>query len=307
MQRWRGVDGTPSGWGRCVATIGVYDGVHRGHQQIVGRAVTVARELSLPSAVVTFDPHPSEVVRPGTHPPVLTPARRKAELLEELGVDVLWVLPFTMDFSRLDPAEFVHQVLVEHLHSAAVVVGANFRFGHRAAGDIEMLRSLGETFGFTSEAVPLLHEGDVTISSTYVRSCIDAGEVEAAAAALGRPHRIDGLVVRGDMRGRELGFPTANLRIDRYVAIPADGVYAGYVHRRDKRLNAAISVGTNPTFEGKARRVEAYILDFDEDIYGEPIGVEFLHRLRHMRRFDRVEDLVAAMEQDVVQARDLLR
>ncbi|HYT09522.1 MAG TPA: bifunctional riboflavin kinase/FAD synthetase, partial [Mycobacteriales bacterium] len=132
MQRWRGLDSTPSGWGRCVVTIGVFDGVHRGHQQILGRAVERAHDTGLPSVVLTFDPHPSEVVRPGSHPPVLTPIRRRAEILEQLGVDVLCVLPFTIEFSRLDPAEFVHLVLVEKLHAAAVVVGENFRFGHKA-------------------------------------------------------------------------------------------------------------------------------------------------------------------------------
>jgi len=206
VQRWRGLDSTPFGWGRCVVTIGVFDGVHRGHQQIIGRAVARAREASLPAVVLTFDPHPSEVVRPGSHPSILTPPRRKAEVIEELGVDVLCVLPFTLEFSRLPPAEFVHLALVERLHAAAVVVGENFRFGHKAAGNVDTLRRLGEMFGFATEGVPLLPDGAVTISSTYVRSCIDAGEVAAAAEALGRPHRVDGLVVRGDMRGRPLGY-----------------------------------------------------------------------------------------------------
>ncbi|HEX5495318.1 MAG TPA: bifunctional riboflavin kinase/FAD synthetase [Mycobacteriales bacterium] len=306
MLRWRGLDGVPFGWGRCVVTIGVFDGVHRGHQKIIGRAVERARDMSLPSVVLTFDPHPSEVVRPGSHPLVLTQPRRKAEVLEVLGVDALCVLPFTLEFSRLPPADFVHLVLVERLHAAAVVVGQNFRFGHRAAGDVSTLRRLGEKFGFATEGVPLLPDGGVTISSTYVRSCIDAGEVAAAAGALGRPHRVDGLVVRGDMRGRALGYPTANLRTGAHVAVPADGVYAGYVAYGPDRLPAAVSVGTNPTFEGRERRIEAYILDFDKDIYGESIGVEFVRRLRPMARFDSVEELVAAIDADVAQVRDLL-
>ncbi|HEY9390230.1 MAG TPA: bifunctional riboflavin kinase/FAD synthetase [Mycobacteriales bacterium] len=306
MQRWRGLNSTPSGWGRCVVTIGVFDGVHRGHQQMIGQAVRRARQDDVPCVVLTFDPHPSEVVRPGSHPAVLTPLARKAELLEAMGVDVLCVLPFTREFSRLSPEEFVHRVLVEHLHAAAVVVGANFRFGHRAAGDLDTLRRLGATFGFVTEEVRLLHDADVTISSTHVRSRIGAGDVVAAAEALGRPHRVDGVVVRGDMRGRTLGYPTANLRTDPHVAVPADGVYAGHVIRRGARLPAAISVGTNPTFDGRDRRVEAYILDFDTDIYGESIGVEFVRRLRPMTRFDSVEELVTAMDNDVRQVRDLL-
>jgi riboflavin kinase/FMN adenylyltransferase len=305
--RWRGIDGTPSGWGRCVVTIGVFDGVHRGHQALIGRALSRARDLGLPLVVVTFDPHPSEVVRPGSHPPVLTPVWRKAELVESLGVDAFCVLPFTTEFSRLHADEFVHVVLVERLHAAAVVVGENFRFGHKAAGDLALLRTLGSRFGFSTEGVGMLRDDDVTLSSTFVRSSIDAGDVGQAAKALGRPHRIDGIVVRGEGRGRQLGFPTANVRTDRHVAIPADGIYAGWAVLHRKRLPAAISVGTNPTFEGKQRTVEAYILDFDEDIYGVELGVEFVGRLRGMVKFDSVEALVEQMGRDVEQARDLLR
>jgi len=290
-----------------VVTIGVFDGVHRGHQQILGRAVERAHDTGLPSVVLTFDPHPSEVVRPGSHPPVLTPIRRRAEILEQLGVDVLCVLPFTIEFSRLDPAEFVHLVLVEKLHAAAVVVGENFRFGHKAAGDLSQLRTLGRTFGFATEGVPLLRDDEVTLSSTFVRSSIDAGDVAQAAQALGRAHRVDGIVVRGAGRGRQLGYPTANVHSEPHVAVPADGIYAGRVVLRGERLPAAISVGTNPTFEGRQRTVEAYILDFDEDIYGVELGVEFLERVRGMERFERVEDLVEQMGRDVEQIRGLLR
>jgi riboflavin kinase/FMN adenylyltransferase len=305
--RWRGIDDTPSGWGRCVVTIGVFDGVHRGHQALIGRGLDRARELGLPLVVVTFDPHPSEVVRPGSHPPVLTPVWRKAELVEELGVDAFCVLPFNTEFSRLPADEFVHVVLVERLHAAAVVVGENFRFGHKAAGDLGLLRTLGTRFGFSTEGVGMLRDDDVTLSSTFVRSSIDAGDVGQAAKALGRPHRIDGIVVRGEGRGRQLGFPTANVRADRHVAIPADGIYAGWAVLHRKRLPAAISVGTNPTFEGKQRTVEAYILDFDEDIYGVELGVEFVERLRGMVKFDSVDALVEQMGRDVEQARELLR
>ena len=306
VQRWRGLDSIPPGWGRCVVTIGVFDGVHRGHQHIIGRAVGRARDTGLPCVVLTFDPHPSEVVRPGTHPPVLTSARRKAEILAEHGVDVLCVLPFTVEFSRLGPAEFVHEVLVERLHAAAVVVGENFRFGRRAAGDLGMLRTLGSAFGFATEGVALYREEDLVLSSTYIRSCIDAGDAGQAAAVLGRPHRVDGIVIRGDGRGRQLGYPTANVHTERYAAIPADGVYAGRLVHRSRRLPAAISVGTNPTFEGRERRVEAYVLDFDEDIYGEEVGIEFVARLRGMERFDRIDDLITKMADDVQRTRQVV-
>ncbi|MBA2552190.1 MAG: bifunctional riboflavin kinase/FAD synthetase [Geodermatophilaceae bacterium] len=306
MLRWRGMDATPSGWGRSVVTIGMYDGVHRGHQQIINAAVRRAQELSLPSVVVSFDPHPSEVVRPGSHPPILTSPARKADLIEELGVDVLCVLPFTREFSRLAADEFVHQVLVQRLHVAAVVVGENFRFGHKAAGDVALLGDLGRRFGFTADGVELFSEDDVELSSTYVRACVAAGDVDRAARALGRPHRIEGVVVRGDRRGRELGYPTANVELPAHTAVPADGVYAGHLVRSGALLTAAISVGTNPTFSGEQRRVEAFVLDFDADLYGEHVGVEFVHRLRPMVRFDTVDDLLVEMGRDVERTRELL-
>ncbi|MEV6365444.1 bifunctional riboflavin kinase/FAD synthetase [Micromonospora musae] len=308
MQRWRGYDAAPGGWGRSVVTIGVFDGVHRGHQATIRHAVTRARELGVQSVVLTFDPHPAEVVRPGSHPAVLTESARKAELIEELGVDVLCVVPFTPEFSRLPAEAFVHDVLVENLHATRVVVGNNFRFGHRAAGDVALLERLGATFGFSVEGGPLVAEEGTVFSSTYIRSCVDAGDVGAAAAALGRPHRVEGVVVRGDQRGRELGFPTANLLCHRYAAIPADGVYAARLVRRGRRepLLAAVSVGTNPTFSGRERRVEAYALDFDGDLYGERLALDFVAHLRGQIRYDSIEPLIAQMHQDVERTRKAL-
>ncbi|WBC09705.1 bifunctional riboflavin kinase/FAD synthetase [Micromonospora sp. CA-248089] len=304
MQRWRGYEAAPGGWGRSVVTIGVFDGVHRGHQATIGHAVARARELGVKSVVVTFDPHPAEVVRPGSHPAVLTEPARKAELIEALGVDVLCVVPFTVEFSRLPPEAFVHDVLVEHLHAALVVVGDNFRFGHRAAGDVPLLERLGRTFGFAVEGAPLVAEAGTVFSSTYIRSCVDAGDVGAAAAALGRPHRVEGVVVRGDQRGRELGYPTANLLTHRYAAVPADGVYAARLVRRDgEPLAAAVSIGTNPTFSGRERRVEAYALDFTGDLYGERLALDFVAHLREQRTYDAVEPLVAQIAEDVERTR----
>jgi riboflavin kinase/FMN adenylyltransferase len=300
VQRWRGLDGTPSSWGRCVVTIGVFDGVHRGHRQIIGRAVERARAGGYSSVLLTFDPHPSEVVRPGSHPPILTTQRTKAELVEKLGVDVFCVVPFTLDFMRLAPDEFVHEVLVSSLHAAAVVVGENFRYGRKAAGDVPALTRAGRSFGFAVEGVPLLEEDDgTTISSTYIRSCIAGGDVAAAARALGRPHRVEGVVVRGDGRGAGIGYPTANLATVAHAALPADGVYAGRMHRGGTILPVAISIGTNPTFEGQERRVEAYVLDFDGDLYGEHVTYEFVERLRATERYDSVDALVEQMGHDV--------
>jgi riboflavin kinase/FMN adenylyltransferase len=289
-----------------VVTIGVFDGVHRGHQQIIGRAVERARAGGHSSVVMTFDPHPSEVVRPGSHPPILTTQRTKAALVEQLGVDVFCVVPFTPDFMRLAPDEFVHEVLVSSLHAAGVVVGDNFRYGRKAAGDVDALTRAGRSFGFFVEGVPLLEEVDGTsLSSTYIRSCIAGGDVAAAATALGRPHRIDGVVVRGDGRGAGIGYPTANLATVAYAAVPADGVYAGRMHRGDQVLSTAISIGTNPTFEGQERRIEGYVLDFDDDLYGEHVTFEFVERLRSTERYDSVEALVAQMAHDVEETRRL--
>lgn len=303
-----------------MVSIGQFDGVHRGHQKTIGRAVEKAHAAGLPAVVLTFDPHPSEVVRPGSHPPMLTSSRYKAELLEDLGVDVMCVLPFTAEFSRLGPDEFVHAVLVEHLHAAAVVVGENFRYGHRAAGDVAALTEAGRRFGFTVEGAPLQGTDETTWSSTYVRSCVDAGDVRAAAAALGREHRLEGVVVRGDQRGREIGYPTANVEPLPWSAVPADGVYAGRLvllpstrqaregARSGAQLPAAVSIGTNPTFAGRERRVEAYVMDAepDLDLYGQHVGVAFTERLRAMERFDGIAALVAQMDQDVVRTREVL-
>lgn len=306
MQRWRGLEAVTSGWGRCIATIGVFDGVHRGHQQIIGRAVERAREMRLPSVVITFDPHPAEVVRPGTHPTALTTPQHKAQLVEALGADVLCLLPFTVEFSRMSPKEFAHAVLVERLHAATVVVGDNFRFGHGAAGGVDTLVTLGAQFGFAAVGVPLLADDGTTISSTFVRSCVDAGDVATAARALGRPHRVEGIVVRGDARGRAIGFPTANLQTVPYAAVPADGVYAGHLVGRSGSLPAAVSIGTNPTFAGRERRVEAFALDFDGDLYGELMAIDFVARLRDTVRFESVDALVAQMHTDVERTRNEL-
>ncbi|KAA9157600.1 bifunctional riboflavin kinase/FAD synthetase [Amycolatopsis acidicola] len=313
MQRWRGLEDLPGGWGRCVVTIGVFDGVHRGHQALIGKTVEIAKARELPSVVLTFDPHPSEVVRPGSHPAQLTTLRRKAELVEQLGVDVFAVLPFTPELMRLSADEFVHEILVDRLHAAAVVVGENFTFGEHALGTVSMLRELGRRFGFVaygaelqSSSEPGADNGEITFSSTYVRSCIDAGDVQAAAEALGRPHRLEGIVVRGDGRGHDLGYPTANLSTPRFAAVPADGVYACWFVRGDQRLPSAVSVGTNPTFSGRERTVEAFVLDVDEDFYGQHVALDFVSRLRGQIKFTTPEDLVAKIDDDVARTRSAL-
>ncbi|MFC4612309.1 bifunctional riboflavin kinase/FAD synthetase [Streptomyces maoxianensis] len=310
MQRWRGLEDIPQDWGRSVVTIGSYDGVHRGHQLIIGRTVERARELGVPSVVVTFDPHPSEVVRPGSHPPLLAPHHRRAELMAELGVDAVLILPFTIEFSKLSPADFIVKVLVDKLHARAVIEGPNFRFGHKAAGNVAYLAELGATYDYEVEVVDLFVSGAAgggePFSSTLTRRLIASGDVEGAGEILGRPHRVEGVVVRGAQRGRELGYPTANVETLPHTAIPADGVYAGWLTAMGERMPAAISVGTNPQFDGTERTVEAYAIDrVGLELYGLHVAVDFLAYVRGQEKFDSIEALLDAIAADVKKCREL--
>ncbi|MBV9291368.1 MAG: bifunctional riboflavin kinase/FAD synthetase [Frankiales bacterium] len=307
MLRWSSLEQVPPGWGPSVVCIGVFDGVHRGHRTIIDRAVTLAGERQMQSVVVTFDPHPAKVVgRPV--PLMLGSLAARARLLTDAGVDGMLVLPFTREVSEWTPEEFVQRLLVDRLHTAHVVVGQNFRFGHRQSGDVDLLTKLGDEHGFTVESAPLLTGDSAPYSSTWIRERIAAGEVADAAVALGRAYTVDGPVVRGNGRGRPMGYPTANVEVREEMAVPADGVYAGWLVRADgTRLPAAISVGTNPTFDGTERRVEAYALDVDLDLYGEHVAVEFTTWLRGMVRFDSVDELVSQMRQDVDDVRRIVR
>lgn len=314
-------DGEP-GRGRsaaatAVVTIGNFDGVHRGHVAVI----RASRELagSDPVVAVTFDPHPLQVLRPERAPAVLTPPAEKSRLLRAAGADEVVVLRFDHALAGVDPADFVTRILLGRLRARAVVVGENFRFGHRAAGDLALLRHLGSELGFAMLPAPsaLLPDGS-RVSSSTIRADLAAGRVEAAADALGRPHRLFGLVVHGDHRGRELGYPTANLDVTDgmpgAVAVPADGIYAVRLLRATDLaaapgagLVATLSIGTNPTFDGTQRRIEAHVVDTtDLDLYGERVALDVVARQRPTLRFDSVEDLVGQMVLDTAQTRDLL-
>lgn len=291
----------------CVACIGVFDGVHRGHQALLAQASARARNHDVPLVALTFDPNPVAVVRPEYAPTSLATLEHRIELLLAAGADEVDVLPFDLALAAMEPSQFVHEVLVARLGVREVVVGENFRFGHRAAGNIETLRADGERWGFTVTPAPLAGDGSQRWSSTYARALVAGGEVAAARDVLGRPYRLDGVVVHGDHRGRELGYPTANLAWAGTPTIPADGVYAGWVGALGQSLPAAISVGSNPQFAGVERRVESYVLDrHDLDLYGEDIQVEFVERIRGQRTFDGVDSLVVRIGQDVEEARILL-
>ncbi len=309
MHIWRSLDDVPSDLGRSVVTIGNFDGVHRGHRAVIARARQEADDRGLPLVAVTFDPHPMAVLRPEHAPSMLTSLPARAELMGEAGVDQLLALPFDRSVADWDPQEFIERVLVTALRAEAVVVGANFRFGHRAAGDVATLRDAGEAAGFAAVGVAL-DGGPQVWSSTYIRTCLSMGDVAGAAEALGRPFAVRGVVVEGDKRGHELGFPTANVPIDPAAAAPADGVYAGWLRplADETSYPAAISVGTNPTFDGhRERRVEGYVLDRDDlELYGVEVEIAFVDRLRGMLRFDTIDALVEAMHDDVARTRSLL-
>ncbi len=315
MRIWRSLEEVPADLGRTVVTVGNFDGVHLGHQHVIRQAREAAGRLGVHHVVaVTFEPHPIAVLRPEHAPLTLTTVESRVELLGDAGVDDVLVLPFTREVAGWSPQRFVEEILVEALHAKAVVVGVNFRFGSKAAGDVGTLRELGERYDFVIEGITL-DGGPQVWSSTYVRNCLAAGDVEGAAEALGRPYAVHGVVVEGDHRGRELGYPTANVPTAGIRAVPVDGVYAGWLRRLDggagdggDPMPAAISVGTNPTFAGqRERRVESYVLDRDDlDLYGTEVEVSFVARIRGMKRFDTVDHLVATMAEDCDRARLLL-
>ena len=321
-RRLDGLAALPADLGGAVVTVGMFDGVHRGHRALLDRVAAEAAARRVPAAAVTFDRHPLAVLRPGSEPPLLTTLDRKVELLGDAGMQVVLVLEFTRELSEVGAEAFATQVLFDGLAARAVVVGENFRFGHKAAGDPALLAGLGRPRGIEVVAVPLQTAGDEVVSSTRVRAELAAGDVAAAAASLGRPHAVEGVVVAGDGRGRPLlGIPTANLAIAAGIAIPADGVYAGHLTDagpegsgepqggapvdRGVARPAAISVGTNPQF-GTDRRVEAHVLDFDGDLYGHRVSVSFAHHLRGQATFADLDELIAQIKADVDQTRRLL-
>jgi riboflavin kinase / FMN adenylyltransferase len=306
--RFDGLAAVPAELGPTVVTVGMFDGVHRGHRVLLDRVAAEAAARGLPAGAVTFDRHPLEVLRPGSQPPLLTTLDRKVALLGEAGMDFVLVLAFTQELSMVTAEAFATGVLLDGLHARAVVVGENFRFGHKAAGDAALLAALGRPLGVEVVAVALRADGGEPLSSTRIRTELARGDVRAAARLLGRPYAVDGVVVEGDGRGgRLLGVPTANLAVAPGIAVPANGIYAGHLTEETEgmRRPAAISVGVNPQFN-TGFRVEAHVLDFDGDLYGRRVAVSFEHRLRGEAAFPSVEELIAQMREDIRQARRLL-
>ena len=324
---WNDPSEVPSDFGPSVVTFGNFDGVHRGHQQVLSQLIRTARRSNARAVAITFDPHPAQVHRPESAPELIMGLEDKLVALGELGLDAVLVLKYSLELASLTPEEFVSSVLVDSLKASHVVIGHDARFGRGNAGDLQTMQELGRKLGFDvnvisefgSEGYPLHAESDDDggagrrCSSTWVREALQQGDVATASAVLGRPHRMRGEVVHGAARGRDLGFPTANLAVNASGYIPADGIYAGWlVDQAGTRWPAAISVGSDPTFAGVSRQVEAHVIDRPDraggsfDLYGQTVVVEFVARLRGMVAYRGPEALVDQMRLDVIQAHDNL-
>ncbi|HEX6332302.1 MAG TPA: bifunctional riboflavin kinase/FAD synthetase [Actinomycetota bacterium] len=306
MERADGLGGLPITPEASVVTVGFFDGVHLGHRAVLEATVVAARDRGLPAVAVTFDRHPREILTPGREPRLLTTVERKAALIEGLGVDLLVVLEFTEEFSRWPADRFMGEVLRDGLHARHCVMGANFTFGHRALGTVDTLIERGGRYGFGAERVELRDLEGLTVSSSAVRDAVSRGDLEWARRALGRRFVLDGTVVSGAGRGQGLGYPTANLRTWPRLLLPGQGIYAGRAKVDGRAHVAAIDVGTNPTFGTEPLHVESYLLDFDGDLVGRPMAVEFWAFLRPEVRFESPEELVAAMDDDVDRTRALV-
>ncbi|QDW29320.1 bifunctional riboflavin kinase/FAD synthetase [Arthrobacter sp. KBS0702] len=327
---WNDPSEVPADFGPSVVTFGNFDGVHRGHQQVLSQLIRTARLNHARAVAITFDPHPAQVHRPESAPELIMGLEDKLVALGEVGLDAVLVMKYSLELASLTPEEFVSSVLVDALKASHVVIGHDARFGRGNSGDLDTMKELGKKLGFDVQVIsefgsegyplhghpgdaPAAGAGDRRCSSTWVREALREGDVATAAAVLGRPHRMRGEVVHGAARGRDLGFPTANLSADATGYIPADGIYAGWlVDQAGTRWPAAISVGSNPTFDGVSRQVEAHVIDRPEeavedfDLYGQTVVVEFVARLRGMVAYRGPEALVEQMRLDVVQAHDIL-
>jgi riboflavin kinase / FMN adenylyltransferase len=298
----------PADFGPSAVTIGKFDGLHTGHRSVLRAVRDAADAAGLASTVLTFDRNPLSVLAPERCPEALVSNEQKRELLADAGIEATVMLHFDRAFSTQTPEQFVQNILVDSLHARVVFVGADFKFGARGAGNVALLQQLGPSLGFQVSVVEAMSlDGRHRVSATIIRQLLTTGEVAAATRLLGRPHTVRGTVIRGEQRGRSLGFPTANLSPKLEGFIPADGVYAGWLTVDGDKLPAAISVGNNPTFDGvPERQVEAHVLDRDLDLYGKTVEVSFVSRIRGMEKFDGVDALVAQIGRDVSQVRALV-
>lgn len=287
-----------------VLAIGEFDGLHLGHREVISRAVGIAGRLGLQAAVMTFDPHPREVLGQEKYAHHLTPLPQKLELLADSGIDLAYVVRFDAAFAAISPRQFVEDILIR-LNVRAVVVGFDFRFGHKGAGDADQMRRLGEG-RFEVEIVQPFHLNGMKVSSTTVRACLEAGELGHAEQLLGRRYALTGTVVHGDARGRQIGFPTANIALDAAYFMPCNGVFAASLEWEGKRRFGVVNIGTRPTFEGEAghRSIEMHLFDFSDSIYDRSVRLELISFIRSERKFASVDELVAQIKQDVRAAKE---
>ncbi|UFS60093.1 bifunctional riboflavin kinase/FAD synthetase [Subtercola endophyticus] len=308
MKVFTSVSEIPADFGPSAVTVGKFDGVHEGHRAVIAELLSVAHTDGLVATVVTFDRHPARLLNPSRAPIALVGNEQKLDLLAQTGVDATLMLTFDQALADLTPLEFVQLILVEGLHAKVVLIGGDFRFGRAGAGNVDTLRELGARFGFETRLIADVKPGsDRRVSSTWIRELLAEGDVIRATELLGHPPAVQGEVVHGAKRGRELGFPTANLSPRSEGLIPADGVYAGWLTDGDKRYPAAISVGSNPTFDGvPPKQVEAFVLDETIDLYGHNVLISFADRIRGMVKFTGIEPLIEQMNDDVKQVRERL-
>jgi riboflavin kinase/FMN adenylyltransferase len=292
----------PQRFTNSILTLGNFDGLHRGHQELIRRVIGRAKETGGVSMVVTFRPHPLKILCPEKCPPLISIYEEKIRLFEDLGIDVLVKIPFTLAFAQMAPEAFVREVLCGMLGAREIFVGDNYRFGRGRMGTVKTLQDLGRECGFVVREVEQISLGGEVISSTKIRQLLKNGEVEHASRLLGRDYAITGVVVRGDGRGRTLGFPTANIA-PKHEIIPAYGVYAVRLFVRERFYTGIANIGVRPTFGKETLSIEAYLFDFDEDLYGEEISVYFLEKIRDEKKFSCIEDLVGQIRQDIERAR----
>jgi len=288
-----------------VITLGNFDGIHIGHQELVSMVIRRAKELKGQSMVVTFRPHPLKILAPEKCPPLISIYEEKIRLLEKLGIDVLVKIPFSLDFAAMTPRDFVKDILCGLLGAKEIFVGYNYRFGRGREGTTETLKKMGEEFGFSVNEVEQISHNGKAVSSTAIRQLLKDGRVEDAADLLGRPYALIGIVVHGDSRGRQLGFPTANI-VSRHVIIPSDGVYAVKVAARDRCYDGVANIGFRPTFDKQTLAIEVHLFDFDEDLYGEEVTLFFLSKIREERKFESADALIRQISKDIEEAKSIL-
>ncbi len=288
-----------------IITLGNFDGLHLGHQALIRMVIGRAKEVGGLSLVVTFRPHPLKILAPEKCPPLISIYEEKIKLFEKLGIDVLVKIPFTLSFSSMTPRDFVKNVLCDQLGAKEIFVGYNYRFGKGREGNIQMLRELGKEFGFVVREIEQVSLDGEVISSTRIRGFLKDGDVEHAARLLGRDYAITGVVVKGDGRGKTLGFPTANIA-SKHAIVPSDGVYAVRLSARDKCYDGVANIGLRPTFAKKELAIEVHVFDFDEDLYGEEISIYFIKKIREERKFENIEALIGQINSDIKAAKEIL-